>query len=308
MKKLAIVGPTATGKTQLSIALAKALDGEILGMDSMQVYRHMDIGTAKATREERQAAPHHLLDIVEPWESFSVADYRGHALACLADVEGRGKTPIFCGGTGLYLHSLLYGLHLGEAPGDSALRQRLEEEYDALGAPALHARLAAVDRESAAKIHSNDKRRVVRALEVYELTGMPKSAHKNAARKEMDIGIIGLDMPREQLYARIDRRVDGMLEEGLVEEARSIWEMLDARPGASPTARQAIGYKELFAWFSGESSWENAVILMKQRSRNYAKRQWTWFRRDQGIIWIDANNMNEYIKNPISIMKKMKIV
>ncbi len=304
-----ICGPTASGKTALSIALAKAFDGEVVSADSMQIYRRMDIGTAKPTMEERQGVPHHMLDVADPGEQYSVSRYAREAGACVEDILSRGKLPIVCGGTGLYIDGLLRGADFQPNGADNGLRHRLEEEWEAQGAEQMMARLAAVDPESAARLHLSDKRRVLRALEVYLATGETITAH-NARTKAIpprfDAAILGLNTePRQILYDRIDRRVGVMLEQGLIREAKSLLEdgLLEG------TAAQAIGYKELLAHFRGEMSLEQAADLIRQKSRNYAKRQLTWFRRDERVRWITYNSADaaaavlqestEYLRNTL---------
>lgn len=298
-KRYAIVGPTASGKTALSVALAKRLDAEIIGMDSMQIYRHLDIGTAKATAEEMQGIPHHMIDMLAPELSFSVSAYREAALACVENIERRGKRVVFCGGTGLYLQSMQQGMHLGSAPENAEVRAALEAEYRALGAEALHALLAEVDRESARRIHPNDMRRVVRALEVFAVTGTPKSAWRNADEGGLDIAVFGLYLPREVLYERINARVDAMMEAGLLEEAIWLHGYFRERGIEKATAAQAIGYKELFAYLEGAMALGEAVSLIKQRSRNYAKRQMTWFKKQSGLQWLDALEIGRLMQNPL---------
>jgi len=291
MKKQIVVicGPTASGKTALSIALAKAFNGEVVSADSMQIYRRMDIGTAKPTLEERDGVPHHMLDVAEPGESYSVSRYAEEASACVEDILARGRLPIVCGGTGLYIDGLIRGTDFQPAGTDSGLREQLEGEWETQGAEAMMARLAAVDPDSAARLHLSDKRRILRALEVYLATGETITVH-NARSKAVppryEALMIGLNTePRQILYDRIDRRVDVMLEQGLLQEVRSLLEdgLLEG------TAAQAIGYKELLAHFRGEMPLEQAADLIRQKSRNYAKRQLTWFRRDERVKWIVYN-------------------
>jgi len=289
-KKIVVVcGPTASGKTALSIALAKAFDGEVVSADSMQIYRGMDIGTAKPTLEEREGIPHHMLDVAEPGESYSVSRYVQEATACVEDILSRGKLPIVCGGTGLYIDGLIRGTDFQPAGTDNGIREELEKEWEEQGAEAMMARLAAVDSQSAERLHLSDKRRILRALEVYLATGETITAH-NARTKAIpprfEAVMIGLNtQPRDILYGRIDRRVDVMLEQGLLQEVQTLLEkgLLEG------TAAQAIGYKELLAHFRGEMTLEAAADLIRQKSRNYAKRQLTWFRRDERVKWIVYN-------------------
>ena len=289
-KKIVVIcGPTASGKTALSIALAKAFDGEVVSADSMQIYRRMDIGTAKPTREEMDGVPHHMLDVAEPGEAYSVSRYVEEATACVEDILARGKLPIICGGTGLYIDGLIRGTDYQPAGTDNGIREQLEGEWEAQGAEEMMARLAAVDPDSAARLHLSDKRRILRALEVYLATGETITVH-NARTKAIppryEAVMIGLNTePRQILYDRIDRRVGVMLEQGLLQEVQSLLEdgLLEG------TAAQAIGYKELLAYFRGEMTLETAADLIRQKSRNYAKRQLTWFRRDERVKWIVYN-------------------
>ena len=289
-KKIVVIcGPTASGKTALSIALAKAFDGEVVSADSMQIYRRMDIGTAKPTKQEMDGVPHHMLDVAEPGEAYSVSRYVEEATACVEDILARGKLPIVCGGTGLYIDGLIRGTDYQPAGTDNGIREQLDGEWEAQGAEEMMARLAAVDPDSAARLHLSDKRRILRALEVYLATGETITVH-NARTKEIppryEAVMIGLNTePRQILYDRIDRRVGVMLEQGLLQEVQSLLEdgLLEG------TAAQAIGYKELLAYFRGEMTLETAADLIRQKSRNYAKRQLTWFRRDERVKWIVYN-------------------
>ena len=289
-KKIVVIcGPTASGKTALSIALSKAFDGEVVSADSMQIYRGMDIGTAKPTKEEMDGVPHHMLDVAQPGEAYSVSRYVEEATACVEDILSRGKLPIVCGGTGLYIDGLIRGTDYQPAGTDNGIREQLEGEWEVQGAEAMMARLAAVDPDSAARLHLSDKRRILRALEVYLSTGETITVH-NARTKQIppryEALMIGLNTePRQILYDRIDRRVEVMMKQGLLQEVQSL---LDAGL-LEGTAAQAIGYKELLAYFRGEMSLEDAADLIRQKSRNYAKRQLTWFRRDERVKWIVYN-------------------
>ena len=278
---LVLTGPTGAGKSRLGVELAERMGAEIVSMDSMALYRNMDIGTAKASPEERARVRHHLIDVLEPWESASVAWWLERAAECCRDIERRGKSVLFVGGTPLYLKALLLGLFEGP-PADSQLRRRLAEEARRDGVQVLHARLAKVDPASAARLHVNDVRRVIRALEVWELTGRPISAWQTQWREagpRVETGgsprVLWLDLPRPELYARIDVRVDQMLANGLVEEVKALSRLL--KP-LSREASQALGYKELLAYLNGHHSLEAAAERIRTRSRNYAKRQVTWFR------------------------------
>ena len=285
---VAIGGPTASGKTALSVALAQRLSGEVICADSMQVYKGLDVGTAKATRKEMQGVPHHLMDFLDPEEPFSVADYVALAQKAVADVAGRGRLPILVGGTGLYIESLIKGIRFTEEEADPDLRRRLTEEAQALGPEALHQRLARLDPESAAAIHPHNVGRVVRALERFYATGKTASRQKADSLPQTppyDALVFCLTWAdRARLYQRIDLRVDRMLEAGILEEARMVYE----NRARCRTAAQAIGYKEFFPYFEGTAPLEACADRLKQASRNYAKRQLTWFRRMEGVVWLDA--------------------
>lgn len=290
MKRIAaVVGPTASGKTALAVALAKQFNGEVVSADSMQIYRKLNIGTAKPTAEEMQGVPHHMLDVADPGESYSVSRYEKEATACVEDILSRGKLPILCGGTGLYVDALIRGGGFLESGVDSGLRAQLEEEWNARGGEAMLQRLASFDPDSAARLHLNDKKRIIRAVEVYLQTGITITAHNArtaALPPRYDAVMIGLRTePRQILYSRIDRRVTKMLDAGLEQEARQLLESGDL----AGTAAQAIGYKEMLAYFRGEATLEQAADLIRQKSRNYAKRQLTWFQRDDRAHWITYN-------------------
>ncbi len=290
IKILAVVGPTASGKSAVALELARALDGEIVSCDSMQIYRRMDIGTAKPTQEEMAGIPHHLIDVAEPEEPFSCAEYVKLAQAAIEDIHARGKLPILCGGTGLYLDSLLRGSAFEETAYDPTVRERLLAYAAENGNHALHARLAAVDPESAAAIHENNVKRVARALEIFETTGMTKAEADRRSREvesPYNATVIGLCYPdRAVLYGRIERRVDDMLRMGLLEETeRLAAEGVFAR---NATAAQAIGYKELLGYLRGEMTLQEAADALKAATRRYAKRQMTWFSAKNYVRWIDA--------------------
>ena len=273
----ALTGPTGSGKSQLALTLAEHLGAEIVSMDSMALYRGMDIGTAKPTLEDRRRVPHLLLDELDPWESASVAWWLRRAAECCREIMGRGRRVLFVGGTPLYLKALLRGLFDGP-PADESIRRRLTDEAERLGAQTLHARLATVDAVSAGRLHPNDVRRVIRALEVWELTGRPLSEWQTQWRERKDgasAPVLYLNPPRDELYARIDARVRRMIAGGLVEEARALRRL--PRP-LSREASQAVGYKELFDHMDGKTGLEETIIRIQTRSRNLAKRQLTWFR------------------------------
>ena len=289
MKKtpvLAVVGATASGKSALAMTIAKTLPGEIVCMDSMQVYRGMDIGTAKPAKAEQAEVPHHLLDIVDPQESFSVADYAGLAEPILYEIAARGKLPILVGGTGLYLRTLMQGMPLGGAKSDEAVRTRLWERAEQPdGKEALHQSLAEVDPTAAAKLHPNDLRRVIRALEIYEVTGIPMSRQNDVApERPFEFCVIGTQMERDTLYQRINCRVDAMMQNGLLQEVAALLEA-----GVSPDAQamQGIGYKELAPVAEGVVDLADAADLLKRNTRHYAKRQLTWFKGEPSVRWVD---------------------
>ena len=284
---LVITGPTATGKTALGVEAALALNGEVVSADSMQIYRGMDIGTAKPTVEERRGVPHHMLDVADPREDFSAAKYAAMASECVDDVRRRGKLPIVVGGTGLYIDGLLRGTEYAAAPDDPALRGELEAEYDAIGGEAFREKLRAVDPARAEKLAPGDKKRLVRAMEVYIITGETISDH-DARSAETPPRYAALKLAldfrdRDKLYERIDRRAAKMFDDGLADEVRAL---LDAGVPLDGTAMQAIGYKETAAYLRDEYGLADAVELVQRRSRQYAKRQLTWLRRDDSVRWI----------------------
>lgn len=290
---IAIVGPTAVGKTALSIELAKKLDGEIINGDSMQVYRELNIGTAKITQEEMDGIPHHLLDILAPTDSFSVADYQQVVREKIAEIQARGKMPIIVGGTGLYIQAVLYDFRFTEEKIDDEVRAAYYADLERVGPEAMHARLAAVDPDTAKMIHPNNTRRVIRALEMAEHSDVKKS-HEAQHQGEQALYnhlIIGLNMDREKLYNRINLRVDMMLEQGLVEEVRGLYD----RGIRDVQSIRAIGYKELYDYFDGRETFEQAIENLKQNSRRYAKRQLTYFRNKMTITWYDSFSAKEQL-------------
>ncbi|OLN21442.1 tRNA (adenosine(37)-N6)-dimethylallyltransferase MiaA [Domibacillus antri] len=287
-KVAVIIGPTASGKTDLSIFAAKQLNGEVISGDSMQIYRGLDIGTAKVTKEEMDGVPHHLIDIKNPDESFSAAEFQRLAREKISEINARGKLPIICGGTGLYIQSVLYDYQFAGDGRDDAVRKRLEEEAEKTGAAAMHETLRSVDPAAAAAIHPNNVRRTIRALEIFYTTGRLASEQQSAERpdEKYDSAIVGLTMERSVLYARINKRVDKMIAAGLLAEAKKLYDLgLKDAP-----AVQAIGYKELFGYLKGHQSLEEAVDLLKQNSRRYAKRQLTWFRNKMDLEWVDMTD------------------
>ena len=290
---ICICGPTASGKTALSVELAQRLHTEIISADSMQIYRGMDIGTAKPTEAERCGVPHHLLDICDPGEPFSVARYVELADAAAQDILRRGMIPVVAGGTGLYMDALIECSTFTGDETDLSIREKYQRMAAEQGNIAVHECLRRVDPEGAARLHPNNLKRVIRALEVYEQTGMTLDAfnrlHKRPAPKYQAIKIGVCPAERQVLYERIDKRVDQMLADGLLDETRRLLE----RGALAGTAAQAIGYKELLGFLQGEQPLEECVALLKQRSRNYAKRQLTWLKRDDNIHWIYYNRGEE---------------
>ena len=286
---ICVAGPTASGKTALAVELAKELNGEVVSCDSMQVYRRMDIGTAKPTKEEKQGIVHHMLDVADPWEEFSVSRYCAMAGPIVDDIIARGKTAIIAGGTGLYMDSLIKGNDFAPFPA-TGMRERLETQADAEGMEAMHALLASIDPDSANRLPINDRKRIIRALEVYYETGETITAHNiktQAIPPKYNPVWLGLDFAdRADLYARIDLRVSIMLEQGLEEEIRTL-----LSEGIPPkcTAMQAIGYKEFVDAMDGRISIAEAADQVRQSSRRYAKRQLTWFRRNPNIHWLVRN-------------------
>ncbi len=285
IKVVAVVGPTASGKTGAAIHLAKRFGGEIVSVDSMQIYKYMDIGSAKPTLEERSEAVHHMVDFLDPQERFSVAQYVEAAGKVIKDIASRGKTVIAVGGTGLYMDSLLDGISFSETSRDDALREELKRYADEKGNESLLEMLREIDAESAERLHPNNVGRVIRAIEVYRLTGVTMSEHIRRSKEsesEYDVLRIGLDFrDRGKLYSRIDARVDEMIEKGLLSEARTLREA-----GMSATASQAIGYKELYSYMDGEKSFAECVEDIKRETRRYAKRQLTWYRRNKAVKWL----------------------
>ncbi len=284
---LMIAGPTASGKTAVAVELAVRHGGEVVSADSMQIYRYMDIGTAKPTREEMRGIPHHLLDVAEPNENFSVADYAKLAVSAIGDIADRGKLPILAGGTGLYLKAVTDHMDFSEGQSDEKFRESLQKRAEKEGSQVLHSELNIVDPESAQRIHPNDEKRIIRALEVFHVTGITMTEHqKKAVSRPSPYTTlrIGLMYDREKLYERINRRVDKMLEQGLEQEVASLLETMKG------TSFQSIGYKEMEQYFKGTMTLSEAADEIRQASRRYAKRQMTFFRADPRIIWVDATD------------------
>lgn len=305
---LAITGPTASGKTALSLALAQHLGCEIISIDSMQIYRYMDIGTAKATEQERKCAPHHMIDFLSPSENYSAEDYRADAMKVLREIESRGKLPLFVGGTGLYMDTVMRGVQLESPPSSDALKEKLlaladDEAYR----EKLWQKLKEIDPRSAEKTHKNNVRRVVRAIEIYELTGKTKTYFDEltkAAKPEVDVGMITLDFHnRDNLYRRVDMRVDQMMEEGLLDEVEALYRGGILLKGT--TAAQAIGYKEIISYLDGECTLDEAVELLKLSSRRYAKRQLTWFRHNEDAIRLYVDREDGEMKNKDELIAEL---
>lgn len=290
---LVICGPTASGKTRLAVDLALAYDGEVVSADSMQIYKELSVITAKVTPEEMRGVPHHLVDFLPPEKSFSVADYVQAAGAAIADIHARGKLPIVCGGTGLYISSLVKNVQFDDTGADHELRRELETFAQEHGKHALWERLNTIDPEAAAQIHENNLVRVVRAIEVYEKTGLTLTQQKiNSLRQGSPYNACIIQIgfrDRAELYERIDRRVDEMMENGMLEEARCVYETSDPA-----TAHQAIGYKELIPYLKGEANLADCVEKIKLETRHYAKRQLTWFRRMDNVTTVYAEKSEEY--------------
>ncbi len=299
---IVLTGPTAVGKTKASIGLAKAIGGEIISADSMQVYKHMDIGSAKIRPEETEGIPHYLVDILEPWEEFHVVRFQQMAKTALEKIYANQHIPIVVGGTGFYIQALLYNIDFSENDGDDSYRKELEEEAKNRGGEILHERLKTVDPEAARQIHANNVKRVIRALEFYRQTGQKISEHnEKERRKESPYRFIYfvLTDDRKKLYERIDRRVDQMMEEGLTAEVEALQKMGCTR---DMVAMQGLGYKEILSYLEGEISLDEAVYLLKRDTRHFAKRQITWFKRERDVVWI---NKEEYAHDEEKILQDM---
>jgi len=310
-KIIVVTGPTATGKTALGVLIAEKLNGEVVSADSMQIYKYMDIGTAKPTADEMRGIVHHMIDIILPWEEYSVARYVKDASQCIDDILSRGKQPILVGGSGLYIDSLIAGREF-LVRSKSGHRQSLEDEYEKVGADAMLQKLREVDPDSAAKLHANDKKRIVRALEAFLVTGKPLSLHDMESKahtpryEAIKFALSYAD--RSSLYARINHRVDEMLRGGLENEVRSL---LDMKISRSCTAMQAIGYKEIVDAISNESDIDDTVKIptavdrIKMESRRYAKRQLTWLRRDKEVNWIIRDGTPDTEHGAEMVMRKL---
>ncbi len=288
-----LVGPTAVGKTAASIGLAKALNGEIISGDSMQIFRGLDIGTAKISKEEMDGVVHHLIDIKEPWESFSAAEFKRLADEKIAEIYSRGKLPMIVGGTGFYINGVLYDYHFGEADIDEMYRAELEQYLNTYGNDALWQMLAQKDPETAERLHVNDTKRVMRALEVLHVTGKPASERQNTVDRQTmryNAVYIALNMPRDILYDRINRRVELMIAQGLEQEVRNALALGVPQDALSMTS---LGYRQMIQYLNGEISLERAVELIQRDTRHFAKRQLTWFRHDPNIQWVDKHEKTD---------------
>lgn len=299
---IVLTGPTSVGKTALSISLAKAVNGEIISADSMQVYQYMDIGSAKIMAEEMAGVRHYLVDVLLPDEEFHIVRFQEMAKAAMEEIYSRGKIPILVGGTGFYIQAVTRDIDFTEGDQDNAFRERMEKLAKERGAEYLHGLLQQADPKSAQEIHANNVKRVIRALEFYEKNGSPISAHNEAERQKespYQLAYFVLNAPRELLYERIDRRVDQMMEAGLLEEVRML---RDRGYHRGMVSMQGLGYKELLAFLDGECSLEEAVRILKRDTRHFAKRQLTWFRREQEAVWIQKE---DYAFDEERILKKM---
>ena len=286
-KVIVLEGPTAVGKTELSIELAKRINGEIISADSMQIYKYMDIGTAKVNVKERQGIKHYLLDIVEPNERYSVANFRIDALKTIKKILSKGKVPIVVGGTGLYIDTLIYNIKYPEIEVNLKYREELEEQIQKNGMEYLYNKAKEIDEEAVKKISPNDKKRIMRILEIYHQTGKNKTTMEIESRKEeppYEYIVFALQMDREKLYQRINKRVDLMIEQGLIKEVEDILEKYKI----FPTAMQGLGYKEVVEYLNGQDTKEDMIDKIKMETRRYAKRQMTWFRKNEDIKWLEA--------------------
>ncbi len=292
---LAFVGPTASGKSALAVSIAESFGGEIISCDSMQLYKDMNIGTAKPTEFEMHGIKHHMIDVLDMTDSYSVSEYVDDAAKVCDDIASHGKICVFCGGTGLYIDSFLSGIHFGNYEIPQSIRKELESTREKLGDEAMYAKLKRIDPQIAARIDEHNTKRVLRALEVYIATGTTltewnRRSHENAVKR--DALVIGLDYEdRQKLYDRIDKRVDLMVQNGLVGETESL---IKKGLRKSPTAGQAIGYKEFYPYFDGKATLEECVDVLKRNSRRYAKRQLTWFRRNPDVRWIFRDKLDDY--------------
>ena len=314
MKKPLVVltGPTAVGKTKLSIALAKALGGEIISADSMQVYKHMDIGSAKITEKEMDGVPHHLIDVLSPFEEFHIVRFQELAKKAVEDIYSRGRIPVFVGGTGFYIQAITKDIDFTEGEEDKKYREELSCLAAEKGNEFLHEMLRNIDPKSAEEIHANNVKRVIRALEFYKENGFPISQHNEEQKQNetpYNLAYFVLNAPRELLYERIDRRVDEMMENGLMEEVQKLKDMGCRR---DMTSMQGLGYKEILSFLDGEVPLEEAVRILKRDTRHFAKRQLTWFRRESDVIWLDKDKFSfdeeKILEYMLSVCKEREII
>lgn len=292
-KVIVISGPTASGKTALSIELAKKIDGEIISADSMQIYKDMNIGTAKPDEKEKQGIKHYLMDYISPEQRYSVAQFKKDATDAIEEILQKGKMPIIVGGTGLYIDSLIYGIEYQEIEIDEEYRKELEKIVEERGLEVLYKRASEIDSEAIKKISVNDKKRIMRILEIYHKTGKTKTEQDEESRKkgvEYEYKVFTINMDREKLYERINKRVDIMIERGLIEEVKK----LEKKYNKFPTAMQGLGYKEVVDYVEGKYTKEEMIEKIKMETRRYAKRQLTWFRKNKEAIWLDATQTKEY--------------
>lgn len=291
-KVVVICGPTASGKTSLSIELAKRINGEIISSDSMQIYKNMDIGTAKPTVKEMQGINHYLLDFVEPNQRYSVAEFKNDAEKAIDEILAKGKTPIVVGGTGLYIDSLIYGIEYPSFELDEEYRKELEELVNKQGLEKLYEKAKKIDPQAMEKISPNDQKRILRVLEIYHATGKTKTEQEKESRKngvKYDYKVFAINMDREKLYERINKRVEIMIEKGLIAEVENLLKKYNK----FPTAMQGLGYKEVVEYLQGKTTKEEMIEKIKQESRRYAKRQITWFKKNKQTIWIDGLDPQE---------------
>ena len=314
MKKPLVVltGPTAVGKTKLSISLAKALNGEIISADSMQVYKYMDIGSAKITEKEMDGVPHHLINVLSPFEEFHIVRFQELAKKAMEDIYNRGKTPVFVGGTGFYIQAITKDIDFTEGEEDKQYREELSRLAAEKGNEFLHEMLQEVDKKSAEEIHANNVKRVIRALEFYKENGFPISQHNEEQKQNetpYNLAYFVLNAPRDLLYERIDRRVDEMMESGLVEEVQKLKDMGCHR---EMTSMQGLGYKEILSFLDGEVPLNEAVRILKRDTRHFAKRQLTWFRRESDVIWVDKDKFafedEKILEYMLSVCRERKII
>lgn len=314
MKKPLVVltGPTAVGKTKLSITLAKALGGEIISADSMQVYKHMDIGSAKITEKEMDGVPHHLIDVLSPFEEFHIVRFQELAKKAMEDIYSRGRIPVFVGGTGFYIQAITKDIDFTEGEEDKQYREELSRLAAEKGNEFLHEMLRNIDPKSAEEIHANNVKRVIRALEFYKENGFPISQHNEEQKQNetpYNLAYFVLNAPRDLLYERIDRRVDEMMENGLVKEVQKLKDMGCRR---EMTSMQGLGYKEILSFLDGEIPLDEAVRILKRDTRHFAKRQLTWFRRESNVVWVDkdkfAFNDEKILEYMLSVCRERKII